>query len=210
MKTTLLLIRHGEVKNPKNIEYVRLPGFPLSERGKKQILGMAKKIKKKKVEVIYSSPLLRARQSAEIFAKENGIKKSNIYISKKILEANYKKWEGVKRDEREKNVIEGYWNNPVKYSAMLGESVYHIQKRVVDELYKIAETHSGKTIAVFFHADPIGTARLFFEKRPLLQVTDLETKHASVTSIILDDKLKCKKVEYKEYVKADGWRKNEQ
>jgi len=201
--TKIFLIRHGEVYNPNDIEYIRLPGFKLSERGVKQVEKLRKVfIEKNNISIIYSSPLRRTKETSKILS--NG--QIPIRYADELIESNYKKWQGLKRDERKKEDIEAFRKDPIKFSATLGESLLCIQKRVVDKIFDIVEKHQGQNVALVFHADPILTARLFFEERPLSELMSLSVKHASVTSIIFDNKLKCKKVEYNEYVEAEGWR----
>lgn len=205
MKTKVYLIRHGDVDNPEKVEYMRLPGFGLSEKGKKQILELASALKTKKINRIYASPLLRTRQSAQILSKNLNTKKTPLRYSEEIIESNYTKWQGLKRTERPAREVEGYYKDPIKYSAMLGESLPCIQKRVVGKIFDIIEKHKGESIAIVMHAAPVIVARLFFEGRSLEETSKIFVKHASVTSIIFNNELKCVQVEYKEYVKADGW-----
>jgi broad specificity phosphatase PhoE len=61
------LIRHGEVHNPDQVLYGRLPHFRLSERGHEMAELAARELKhqKRQVSRLISSPLLRTRESAE-------------------------------------------------------------------------------------------------------------------------------------------------
>ena len=197
------MIRHGEVKNPKNIEYVRLPGFGLSAVGIKQCQDLRIKLAKENIVMIFSSPLERATQSAKIISNN----KIPIEILDEITEANYTRWEGLNRNKRPKKELDGYKNDPVRYSEILGESLIKVQKRVVDKIEEIIKIYKGKTVAMVFHADPIITAMLHYQNKPISDLMKIELKHASVTSIIFDDELKCEEVKYMEYVKAKDWRK---
>src|SRR5947209_13079623 len=71
VRTVILLVRHAEVQNPKDIVYGRLPRFGLSERGRSQAEAVARFLSTRDPEAIYTSPLLRARQTAEIIARES-------------------------------------------------------------------------------------------------------------------------------------------
>ncbi len=64
--TQITFIRHGQVYNPEGIVYGRLPGFPLSELGKLQAQAAAEALRVMPPAAIFSSPLLRAQQTAEI------------------------------------------------------------------------------------------------------------------------------------------------
>jgi len=62
--THISLIRHAHVYNPSNIFYGRMPGFPISKRGRREATGTARVLKDLNIEELFSSPLLRCRQTA--------------------------------------------------------------------------------------------------------------------------------------------------
>ncbi len=201
--TKIYLVRHGEVDNPGGVEYVRLPGFFLSKRGVKQVERIKEYFKDKNISKIYSSPLERTRQTSKIISEGE----LPIEYSKELLEANYKKWQGLKFDERDKDLVKEFYKDPIKVSTHLGESLEIIQKRVVAKIMRIAKKHKGENIICVFHADPILTARFYFEQKPFTHIKGTSVNHVSITTITFDDKLECKEVEYKEIIKADGFRR---
>jgi broad specificity phosphatase PhoE len=66
--TRLYLVRHCDVRNPDGVLYGHLPNFPLSDKGVHQAHALGRYFAKTTVRQIYSSPLERARQTAEIIA----------------------------------------------------------------------------------------------------------------------------------------------
>lgn len=62
--TRISLVRHGHVDNPDDIFYGRLPGFKLDGNGRLEAAQTAEALKNKKIDGVYSSPMLRARQTA--------------------------------------------------------------------------------------------------------------------------------------------------
>jgi len=58
-------VRHGEVFNPDGVLYGRLPGFHLSELGKKMAASAASELTGHPITALYASPLLRAQESAQ-------------------------------------------------------------------------------------------------------------------------------------------------
>ena len=58
-------MRHGEVFNPDGVLYGRLPGFHLSELGKKMAASAASELTGHPITALYASPLLRAQESAQ-------------------------------------------------------------------------------------------------------------------------------------------------
>ncbi len=65
-ETLISFVRHGQVHNPKDLYYGRLPGFHLNDRGRLQAEATAEALRDRDIATVYSSPLVRARQTAEI------------------------------------------------------------------------------------------------------------------------------------------------
>jgi len=72
-RTVVHLVRHGEVANPRGILYGRIPGFHLSEDGRLMAKAAADFLAGRDVTLLMSSPLERARETAEPFAAEFGL-----------------------------------------------------------------------------------------------------------------------------------------
>jgi len=83
--TTIYWARHGQYYNPKDVNPFRLPGFPLDNKGRQQSQKIANYLTKKQISVIYSSPILRCKQTANIIGKKLKIKSK---FSSLILETN--------------------------------------------------------------------------------------------------------------------------
>lgn len=104
---TLYLIRHAKSSRDNR----DIPDFerPLNERGEKDAPFIAEVLKKKNVNVdlILSSPALRALTTAKIFAKELGISEKEIVADENIYEASRKDLVNVllKIDDSKNNVI---------------------------------------------------------------------------------------------------------
>jgi broad specificity phosphatase PhoE len=62
--TRIHLVRHGEVHNPDKILYGRLPGFRLSREGHRQAEALGRFFQTITVDTVFSSPMLRTRQTA--------------------------------------------------------------------------------------------------------------------------------------------------
>src|SRR3989442_10228792 len=67
-QTRCYLVRHCDVLNPRGVLYGYLPGFPLSEKGVRQAHHLGRYLAATPARRIYTSPLLRARQTADIIA----------------------------------------------------------------------------------------------------------------------------------------------
>jgi len=83
--TVLHFVRHGQVHNPQEKYYGRLPGFGLSEVGLGQARAAAKALSKYPIAAVYSSPLERATETAgEILKRLDGLE---LRISEHLSEA---------------------------------------------------------------------------------------------------------------------------
>ena len=77
-----LFLRHGEVKNSKDIFYGDLVGYQLSDQGHEQAIKASRYIANNfDIENIYCSPLLRARQTAEPLSRLLNIKVTYTTVS---------------------------------------------------------------------------------------------------------------------------------
>lgn len=70
VKTTIYLLRHGEVHNPKGVIYGHLPGYGLSSSGRAEVAGAAETLADRApFDVLMTSPLQRAQETARIVAR---------------------------------------------------------------------------------------------------------------------------------------------
>jgi broad specificity phosphatase PhoE len=69
--TRITLIRHGHVHNPGNIIYGRLPGFGLSDMGRRQAEAAALHLKATQLSRLFTSPQQRAAETAEIVCRHH-------------------------------------------------------------------------------------------------------------------------------------------
>lgn len=160
MKTSIYFVRHGKVKNPKNILYGRLPGFPLDPVGKLQIEKTAKFLSDKNIDILYSSPLLRARQSAEIMKNKLNLP---LRFSKSLLEVR-SSLEGKSFSD-----IQSINYNIFAFSGnkITGETIERVLKRMQKFISRITSLHKGRRIAIVSHGDPIMIVKAKVEGLPV-------------------------------------------
>jgi broad specificity phosphatase PhoE len=83
-RTTVHLVRHGEVDNPRHVLYGRLPGYHLTATGRRQADRVAKALLDHDITHLVSSPLERARETAEPLAAALGLQ---IRLDDRLIEA---------------------------------------------------------------------------------------------------------------------------
>ena len=149
-------MRHGEnnhlVKN-KDIAYFwpEVTPIKLTKKGQKDVKNSVKKIKKAGIDLIYSSDILRAKETAKIAAKELGIKK--IIYDKRLRDINM----GVYQGRAKKDFCEfmGYKKRKFSKNPPRGESWVDVKKRVKNFIKKVDKTYKGKNILIVGHGDPL-------------------------------------------------------
>jgi broad specificity phosphatase PhoE len=184
MNTTIYLLRHGEVYNPNGIFYVRLPRFGISPKGKEQIHEVANYLKKEHVDLLYSSPLLRARQSARVLQQD--LKVSTIHYSASILEI---------RTSLQGRTLEfmhsiNFNTFDPKYFKKTDETLEEVAARMVSFINKLTKRYPNQHIAIVSHGDAILTLKATIQHKPLLlSVIHKQPylRHGEVLKITKDD-----------------------
>ncbi len=154
---TLLLIRHAETATTGKVLPGRAAGLALSPKGIGQAEATAEAVAARhKIAAIYSSPMERACQTAEPLSR---IIRRQIRIHPGLNECEFGRWTGRRLSALRKSPA---WRqvqlNPSNFRFPEGESFPEMQNRMVNSLLEIAQTHRGKTVAVFSHADTIKAA----------------------------------------------------
>jgi len=145
MNTTLYFVRHGHVYNPQQIVYARMPRFRLSDEGVQQAVEAARVLKESNPAAIYTSPMLRARQTAGYIAREHpGL---HLHISSLINE-NYTPYQGASYTEIAKlngNIFSGVLPPYEQPADMLHRSLRFIAK--------MRQAYPGQAVIAVTHGD---------------------------------------------------------
>jgi len=154
--TLILLVRHGETPTTGTVLPGRAPGLHLSERGRAQADAAAGRLAGLPVEAVYSSPLERARETAEPTAARTG---RPVTEEAGLLECDFGDWTGA--------ALAGLaalpeWqtvqHNPSAFRFPNGEGFSGMQARMVATLDDLRAAHRGGVVVCFSHADPIKAA----------------------------------------------------
>jgi len=151
--TRLILIRHAQSDYTLENRYCGFSDPPLNNRGRWQSKRMAAYLKNVSVNMVYSSDLRRAYETAKIVFKNESIEKLT-----DLREMNFGIFEGLKYEE----IIEKYpkhykdWtDNPIKVKIPEGETLESLSKRVREGLFLILSQHKDRKIALVTHGGPI-------------------------------------------------------
>ena len=149
--TYIYLIRHCEaVGNLKRV-FQGSTDCDISETGAKQLEFLKERFKNIKLDAIYSSPLIRARKTAEAVVCGKGLE---IITRQNLTELSGGVVEGRPFQEAFNSIpgLADTWNNhPQDFAPEGGEAMRHAYVRNYDEITDLVNQNRGKTIAVTSH-----------------------------------------------------------
>ncbi len=163
MKTTVHLLRHGEVHNPTGVLYGRRSGFHLSDLGRTMAQRVADTIGDRDITQVWASPLERAQQTGQPLATRLGLE---IVTEDRVIESSNKfegKTFGAGGGELKKPSSWRYLWNPFRPSW--GEPYKELVARMVAAVNDARRAAEGHEAVVVSHQLPIWITRLYAEGR---------------------------------------------
>lgn len=140
----LYITRHGETMRNAEYRVLGRTDDPLSEKGRGQARELAENLKDVDIDLIFTSPLGRAKETAETVAKTKGLE---VIPDERLLEINFGKFEGVPGGSQEYQSAKREFFK--RYPE--GESYFDIAYRVYDFLYMLKREYSDKKVLVVSH-----------------------------------------------------------
>ena len=183
----IYLLRHGQTAyNADGNRYCGRTDIELTDMGLKQAEAVAAQLKNLKFEGVYSSPLIRAKRTAEIAS--NG---AQVFTDERLIEINFGEWEGKTREEfvAENPVLWERWDSDPQeaHAGGTGESGQQIVDRVSDFYDELLAKHSSGNILVVGHN---GINRLYLAHKlgmPLKNYRKIAQENSSITRFELDN-----------------------
>ncbi len=152
----IIFLRHGQAKN--NTERIlagRTEGVPLTDTGIKQAEHTAELLKHMNISAIYSSPIERAKHTAEIVGKHNSL---DVRIDDRLNELDMGKFTGMPYDEIFKNhgnVFMKFYNGELEVAHNGVETFPDVKKRILGIVDHVIEKHPDENVLLVTHMDPI-------------------------------------------------------
>ncbi len=159
--TKLILVRHCQAEGNLKRFFQGKIDTDITENGRKQIGQVTELLCAEPIDEIYCSPLKRAIKTAEGI---NVYHELPIHIDNSIIEIDAGDWEGKLLTDIEKEFPEAYenWNNnPAKFVAPNGESMFQVYDRVSNALVKIVKDNPNKTVCIISHGCAIKNMMCF-------------------------------------------------
>ena len=154
--TTILLARHGETDWNRENRFQGHADPPLNETGRAQAADLAAALANEPLAAVYSSPLRRAFETAQIVGAPHGLEPVPVDA---LREVDVGSWQGLTRGEIEERFPEQFarwldyeqgWDD--------GESYDEMGQRVLAALLELAATHAGERILAVSHGGPVRAA----------------------------------------------------
>ena len=152
----VIFLRHGQAKN--NTERIlagRTEGIPLTDRGVQQAEHTAQLLEHMNISAIYSSPIQRAKHTAEIVGNHNSI---DVQIDDRLIELDMGKFTGMPYDEifnSHGNVFMKFYNGELEIAHNGVETFSEVKKRVNSIVDHVLEKHPNENVVLVTHMDPI-------------------------------------------------------
>lgn len=199
MKQTLLIVRHGQtIWNVEHRLPGQLPGVLLNDNGRQQAARLAESLTILPLSAIISSPLERARDTAEIIAKGRGLE---VQLEPDLMDTDVGPWAGQIIEELTKK--DPAWKEYVKDPTVAPEGVEtfpQVQQRVVAA---VERWRAQDTIGAY----PVFVAHADIVKLLIAHYTGLEAKRAG--SLFIDNAsvslVEINEEHHRSHVVSIGW-----
>ncbi|WP_280494401.1 bifunctional RNase H/acid phosphatase [Nocardia asiatica] len=167
--TRLLLLRHGQTELSVQRRYSGRGNPPLTPLGREQAARAAKMLAAKgDIAAVVSSPLGRARETAEAAAAALGVP---VEVDDGLIETDFGEWEGLTFAEAAQRHpgLHARWIGDPTVAAPAGESFAEVEQRVDAVRRDLVERYPGANLVVVSHVTPIKTLlRLALDVGPAL------------------------------------------
>ena len=185
VRTTVHLLRHGEVHNPEGVLYGRLPGFHLSQLGQQMARRVAASIGDRDITHVVASPLERAQETALPTALARGVE---IVTDDRVIESG-NVFEG-KRFTLSDSILKSpdtwpkMWN---PFRPSWGEPYKAVVARMMAAVEDARAAALGHEALVVSHQLPVWVTRLHVESRPFVHnPRNRQCTLCSVTSLVFE------------------------
>ncbi len=180
--TELILIRHGETD--WNAER-RIQGHldvPLNQAGFAQAEAVSKRYDKEKIDVLLSSDLRRAMQTALPIAKACALP---LLTDARLRERHLGVLQGLRYVDAQRDMpqlLDVFQSRKVNAPIDGGESLYEFAQRVIDVLTEISRTYAGKRIVAVTHGGVVDIAWRHANGTPLEVPRSFSIRNTSVST----------------------------
>ena len=177
------MIRHGEIPSNVNKVYAGRSPERLTEKGVQQARQVSETLKEYVVDAIYSSPIQRAVQTAQIISETLEL---NLQVEEAFREIEMGPWEGMSEEDVEKRYPDEWniWNSDPAELRMEGrETLEKLLSRVLAGIRNIKD--SGDNVVIVTHVAIIRVILLWHSNKDLNLYKTIHIPNAEVFAITM-------------------------
>ncbi len=195
--TTILLIRHGETAWNRQRIFRGTHDIPLNENGLRQARLLAGALRRRPIEAAYTSPLSRARQTAEVVLDGRDVP---AVVDERLTDFCYGDWQGMQESEVARRWPREFalWSTrPHEVRVPGGNTLREVCDVAFEALEAAAARHEGETVALFAHrvvnkllvlaALGLGLDRFPFVRQDNCCLTEFQRTPAGYVLCVLND-----------------------
>jgi probable phosphoglycerate mutase len=186
----IIFLRHAQAENnTKRILAGRTEGVPLTKTGIEQAERITKYLASIDISAIYSSPIERARHTAEIVAKNRSLE---VVLDERLTEIDMGKFTRMNYDDmfaKYGNIFLKFYENDPVISEHEVETFPDVQKRVLDMIEYVLKKHNNENVILVTHMDPIKSMLAKVMNLVPETLFELIIANASLTIIKEQDKI---------------------
>jgi len=151
------IVRHGQTADNVQMRYIGIRDEPLTDTGMRQADQVADALASFPIRAIYTSPLIRAAETAFRIQKACGAK---LFTDSRLIEGSFGQWEGLHRDDVLKLgspdvEMLARWESDATSAPPGGESLEEVRIRTVSLVKELEKEMSGESVVLVSHVGPI-------------------------------------------------------
>jgi broad specificity phosphatase PhoE len=181
--TTVFLVRHATHDRVSRILCGRMLGVTLGPEGRLQAARLAERFACQQIAAVITSPLERARETAEVIVARLGVP---LEISDELDEIDFGEWSGTSFEALANDPRWREWNASRSTARPPGgESMSAAQTRIVGRIERLREEHPGAGVILVSHCDVIKAALTRYLGLSLDAYARFEISPASISVLAL-------------------------
>lgn len=151
----LLLVRHAATAWTAQRRFQGQTDVPLSPHGRRQATGLAQRLKRETIHVLYASDLQRAWETAQAIATPHAL---GVQSEPRLREMAFGRWEGLTYAELQQHDAQrlaAWERDQLHIAPPQGETLLHMTERVRAAYTSVLAAGQGKTVGLVGHGGPL-------------------------------------------------------
>jgi broad specificity phosphatase PhoE len=178
---TLFLVRHGETDWNRSGQIMGERPVPLNRHGVAQTQRLAESLQGRSIEALYSSPVARALQTADILSPALHLP---VTVEGGLTEVGVGQWEGrYWKDLTEDSVRHNFYIRPQEARPPGGETLHEVQSRAVAAVERAGAGVRAGSLLFVSHADVLRAILAHYLRIDLQTARQMRIDHASLTAL---------------------------